>query len=263
MKPPTRRRMALQCPQGSSAPGHTRPGMCTAVMADPATFPCHGEGELPARPVTNFGACRRYAMVRHAIGGTHARITTPMAGQVGSWGIQQDPSSRVEPPRSIATHQKPQLGSAKFGAKQPKSSTRGRFEGVMHGHEAPHTPTNGLAVSPGIIRSRPHPPRHVYCGHGRPSHLPVPWGRRTSGTAGHQFWRLQTIRDGAPCNRRDPRPHQNAHGRSSGVLGHPARPFRHAWNPPVPSPHTKNPSSEVPNLVQSSPNPARAGGLRV
>ena len=130
----------------------------------------------------------------------------PMAGQVGSWGIQQDPSSRVEPPRSIATHQKPQLGSAKFGAKQPKSSTRGRFEGVMHGHEAPHTPTNGLAVSPGIMRSWDNPPRHVYCGHGRPSHLPLPWGRRTSGTAGHQIWRLQTIRDGAPCNGRDPRP---------------------------------------------------------
>ena len=49
---PTHRQMALQRPQGPGARRQTRPNMCTAAMAGPTTFPCHGEGELPGRPVS-------------------------------------------------------------------------------------------------------------------------------------------------------------------------------------------------------------------
>ena len=186
----------------------------------------------------------------------------PMAGQVGSWGIQQYPSSCVEPPRSIATHQKPQLGSAKFGAKQHKSSTRGRFEGVMHGQEAPHTPTNGLAVSPGILRSRPPPSRQVYCSLADPATFPchgegeLPARPVTNFGACRRYATVHHAIGGTHARIKCPWQVKWGPGASSKTL-------RHAWNPPVPSPHTKNPSSEVPNLVQSSPNPARAGGLRV
>ena len=74
----------------------------------------------------------------------------------------------------------------------------------MCGRGAPHTPTNGLAVSPGIIRSQASPSPHAYCRHGRHIHLPVPWGRPTSWAAGRQSWATEPARYDAPCNRREP-----------------------------------------------------------
>ena len=114
----------------------------------------------------------------------------------------------------------------------------------MHGHEAPHTPTNGLAVSPGIIRSRANAPRHVYCGHGRPSHLPVPRGRRTYIRLGRspQFWRLQTIRNGAPCNRRDPHSPTMAVGGQEGSWGIHRYPLPHV------QPHRSMATHQKPQL---------------
>ena len=106
MKPPTRRRMALQCPQASSASGHTRPGMCTAVTADPATFPCPvpwgrrtsgtaGHQIWRLQTIRDGAPCNGRDPCPHQM---------PMAGQVGSWGIHQDHLSLVKPPRSITTH---------------------------------------------------------------------------------------------------------------------------------------------------------------
>ena len=107
-------------------------------------------------------------------------LTTPVIGQVGSWGFHNNPPSRVNPPRSIATHQKPSLGSGKFGGKRAKIGRPGVVEGVVHGRRGPHTPTTGLAVSPGSRGTQANPSQHVYCRPGRHIHLPVPWGRRAS-----------------------------------------------------------------------------------
>ena len=74
---PTHRQMALQCPQGPGAHRQTRPNMCTTAPADTSTFPCHGEGELPGRPVANLGPLRPCGTVHHAVGETHARLQRP------------------------------------------------------------------------------------------------------------------------------------------------------------------------------------------
>ena len=75
---PTHRQMALQRPQGPGARRQTRPNMCTAAMAGPTTFPCHGEGELPGRPVAiNLRSLILHGTVHHAVGETHARLQRP------------------------------------------------------------------------------------------------------------------------------------------------------------------------------------------
>ena len=184
---PTHRQMALQCPQGSSAHRQTHRGMRAAAMADTSTLPCHGEGKLPRRPAANQSRvteparydapCNRKDPCSHRMA---------VGGQEGSWGIHRYTLAHVQPPRSIATPQRPSLGSAKFGENGPKSGTQERVEGVLDSCGAPHTPTNGLAVSPGFIRSQANPSRHACCCHGRHIHLTVPWGRQTSQAAGRQ-----------------------------------------------------------------------------
>ena len=175
-------------------------------------------------------------------------LTTPVIGQVGSWGIHNNPPSRVNPPRSIATHQKPSLGSGKFGGKRGQIRHTRVVEGVVHGRRGPHTPTNGIAVSPGSMGTQANPSQHVYCCHGRPNHLPVPWGRPTSGTA-------------PPSNLGPLSPHGMMHRAIGGThsrirwpwlgVGGPGastKTLDHAWNAPVLSPHPKTPRSQVANL---------------
>ena len=148
--------------------------------------------------------------------------TMAVGGQEGSWGIHRYTLARAQPHRFIATHRKPQLGSGKFGEIGPKSGTQMRVEGVMPGRGAPHTPTNGLAVSPGIIRSQANPSQHAYCRHGRHIHLPVPWGRQTSVgsvAAGRQSRATEPARYDAPCNRRDPCSHTMAVAGQEGPWG--------------------------------------------
>ena len=121
---PTHRQMALQCPQGPWARRQTRPNMCTAVMADPTTFPCHGEGELPGRPAANLRPLSPHGMMHHAAGGTHSRIKWP-------WLVVGDPGASTRPlitrgtPRSIATHPKtPRSQVANLAEIKPKSGAR-------------------------------------------------------------------------------------------------------------------------------------------
>ena len=186
MEHPTHRRMALQCPQGSSAHRQTHRGMRAAAMADSSTLPCHGEGgrrtfqaagrqSRATEPARYDAPCNRR---------DPCSPTMALGGQEGSWGIHRYTLARVQPPRSITTPPKPQLGSGKFGENGPKLGTQERVEGAVDGRGAPHTPTNGLAVSPGFLRSQAHPLRHACCCHGRLIHLTVPWGRRTFQAAG-------------------------------------------------------------------------------
>ena len=167
--------------------------------------------------------------------------------------IHRYPLSRVQPPRSIATHRKPSLASGKFGGNWAKIGRPGVVEGAMDGREAPHTPTNGLGVSPGYMRTQANPPRHVYRRPGRHIHLPVPWTRQTSGAAGRQNL--------GPLSPRGMMRH--AKGETHACLRWPwlvrgdpwpsTDTLYHACNLLVPSPHTENPRSQVANLAEIGP----------
>ena len=124
----------------------------------------------------------------------------------------------------------------------------------MHGRRGPHTPTNGLAASPGSRGTQANPSQHVYCRHGRPNqHLPVPWGRRTSGTAGRQSWATETARYGAPCGGRDPRPLTTPVIGQVGSGGIHNNPPSRVYPPRSIATHHKNPRSEVANLAENGP----------
>ena len=112
--------MALQR-QGPGARRQTRPNMCTAAMAGPTTFPCHGEGELPGRPVANLRSLILHGTVHHAVGETHARGHRSS----GILGHPQQPSiTRQSSPLALPHPQNPRSEVANLGEIKPKSGAR-------------------------------------------------------------------------------------------------------------------------------------------
>ena len=190
----------------------------------------------------------------------------PTVASNGRGWVVGDPGASTRPlitrgtPRSIATPQNSSLASGKFGGNQAKIGRPGVVEGVVRGHGGPHTPTNGIAVSPGSMGTQANPSQHVYCRHGRPNHLPVPWGRRTSGTASRQSQATEPARYDAPCGRRDPQSPQRWPWLGSGDPRASTRPLITRGTPRSIRHTTKTPRSQVANLGEIKPKRAPGSG---